>query len=106
MALREAALALEIDLLEPRMAFEVETPAEFSSGILADLNARRAEVESVESAGALRVVRGKVALARMFGYSTAVRSLSQGRASFSMLPAGFCPVPEAELAERGLTFGS
>ena len=106
MTLREAALALEIDLLEPRMAFEVETPAEFSSGILADLNARRAEVESVESAGALRVVRGKVALARMFGYSTAVRSLSQGRASFSMLPAGFCPVPEAELAERGLTFGS
>ena len=102
MALRAAAEALEIDLLEPRMAFEVETPAEFSSGILADLNSRRAEVESVESAGALRVVRGKVALARMFGYSTAVRSLSQGRASFSMLPAGFCPVPGSELQERGL----
>jgi len=42
----------------------------------------------------------------MFGYSTAVRSLSQGRASFSMLPAGFCPVPESELAERGLAFSS
>jgi len=106
MALREAAQALELDLLEPRMGYEVETPAEFSSGILADLNARRAEVESVESAGALRIVRGKVALARMFGYSTAVRSLSQGRASFSMLPAGFCPVPESELAERGLAFSS
>ena len=102
MALREASEHLPIDLLEPLMAFEVETPAEFSSGIIADLNARRAEVESVESAGNLRIVRGKVALARMFGYSTAVRSLSQGRASFSMVPAGFRPVPESELAERGL----
>jgi elongation factor G len=102
MALREATERLPIEILEPWMAFEVESPAEFASGIIADLNARRAEVESVESAGNLRIVRGNVALARMFGYSTAVRSLSQGRASFSMVPSGFRPVPEPELAERGL----
>ncbi|MBM3987999.1 MAG: elongation factor G [Planctomycetes bacterium] len=101
-ALRAAAEAADMVLLEPRMAFEVETPAEFSSGILADLNARHAEVEGVECAGKLRVIRGKVPLARMFGYSTAVRSLSQGRASFSMLPAGFCALTPAVRCERGL----
>jgi len=104
-ALREATSAASIDLLEPMMAFEIEAPSEFASGIIADLNARRAEVEGVESAGSLRVIHGKVALAQMFGYSTAVRSLSQGRASFSMVPAGHQVVPEHELASRGLTWG-
>ncbi|MCC7011938.1 MAG: elongation factor G [Planctomycetes bacterium] len=104
-ALREATSRAPVDLLEPWMAFEIETPSEFASGIIADLNARRAEVESVESSGSLRVVRGRVALAQMFGYSTAVRSLSQGRASFSMVPSGLAVVPEQELAERGLTWG-
>ncbi len=103
-ALREASEAAEIDLLEPLMSFEIEGPSEFSSGILADLNARRAEVTGVESAGPLRIVRGTVALSAMFGYATAVRSLSQGRASFSMLPAGFRTVPEGELVARGLVW--
>jgi elongation factor G len=103
-AWRVASEAAPIDLLEPLMAFEIETPSEFSSGIIADLNARRALVEHVESAGVLRLVRGKVALAQMFGYSTAVRSLSQGRASFSMSPAGVSVVPEHELAARGLVW--
>jgi elongation factor G len=103
-ALREATQAAPIDLLEPVMAFEIETPSEFSSGILADLNARRAEVQRVESQGALRVVAGLVPLSAMFGYATAVRSLSQGRASFSMTPAGFQVVPEQELAARGLSW--
>jgi len=49
-------------------------------------------------------VTGRVPLAKMFGYSTAVRSLSQGRASFSMQPAGFAVVPEEELQERGLSW--
>ena len=83
---------------------EIQSPSEFTSGIIADLNARRAEVSGVEVQGPLRLVSGCVPLAHMFGYATAVRSLSQGRASFSMQPAGFRVVPPEELAARGLTW--
>jgi elongation factor G len=105
MALREALEAARVELLEPLMAFEIQTPPEFVSGVIADLNARRAEVEGVGVEGTLREVSGRVPLGQMFGYATAVRSLSQGRASFSMLPAGYRAVPADELAERGLTWG-
>jgi len=103
-ALREALEAAAVKLLEPLMSFEIQTPAEFSSGIIADLNARRAELTEVESEGALRTLHGTVALSKMFGYSTAVRSLSQGRAGFSMSPAGHREVAEEELAARGLVW--
>jgi len=103
-ALRKALEDAEVDLLEPLMAFEVQTPAEFTSGIIADLNSRQAEVGGIEVQGAVRLVSGTVPLSQMFGYSTAVRSLSQGRASFSMHPAGYRVVPPDELAARGLTW--
>ena len=103
-ALREALEASAVTLLEPLMSFEVQTPAEFSSGIIADLNSRRAELSEVESEGSLRTLHGTVALSKMFGYSTVVRSLSQGRADFSMSPAGYREVPEDELAARGLVW--
>ncbi len=103
-ALREALEASAVQLLEPLMAFEIQTPAEFSSGIIADLNARRATLTDVGSEGAIRTLYGTVALSKMFGYSTAVRSLSQGRAGFSMSPAGHREVPEEELAARGLVW--
>jgi elongation factor G len=104
LALRAALDAAEVVLVEPLMSFEIQTPAEFSSGIIADLNARRAEVVNVQAEGPLRTIGGTVPLSQMFGYSTAVRSLSQGRASFSMLPAGFRRVPDEELAARGLVW--
>ena len=103
-ALRTALETAEVELIEPVMAFEIQTPAEFASGIIADLNARRAEVGGVDSDGDRRTVTGSVPLAQMFGYSTAVRSLSQGRATFSMMPAGFRPVPPEEREARGLTW--
>jgi elongation factor G len=103
-AFREASERADVELLEPLMEFEVHVPSEFASGVIADLNARRAELDSVQSAGVLRVVHGLAPLHRMFGYSTAVRSLSQGRASFSMRPRGHRPVPPAELAARGLVW--
>jgi elongation factor G len=103
-AFRDASERADVELLEPLMEFEVHVPAEFASGVIADLNARRAELDSVQSAGVLRVVHGLAPLHRMFGYSTAVRSLSQGRASFSMRPRGHRPVPPAELAARGLVW--
>jgi len=99
-ALQQAVVAVE----EPRMAFEVQCPAEFSSGIIADLNARGAELAEVLSESESRTLRGRVPLYGMFGYSSAVRSLSQGRASFSMLPSGYQPVPEPELVARGMVW--
>jgi elongation factor G len=104
LALKRALDDATVELIEPVMAFEIETPAEFSSGIIADLNARRAEVAGVDAEDDLRTVSGTVPLAHMFGYSTAVRSLSQGRAGFSMQPSGFRPVPPEELESRGLTW--
>ena len=103
-ALRNALEGASIELLEPLMAFSVETPAEFAGGILADLNARKADIERVESCGTLREIAGRVPLFHMFGYATAVRSLSQGRATFGMTPAGQRAVPEPELAARGLSW--
>jgi elongation factor G len=58
----------------------------------------------VRAEHATRSIRGKVPLATMFGYSTVIRSLSQGRAGFSLSPAGFVPVAEAELEVRGLVW--
>jgi elongation factor G len=103
-ALREALEGAAVRLLEPLMSFEIQTPAEFASGIIADLNARRATLTDVGSEGAIRTLYGTVALSKMFGYSTAVRSLSQGRAGFSMSPAGHREVAEEELAARGLVW--
>ncbi len=103
-ALRQAMQAAEIALLEPMMAFEIEAPDEFMSGIIADLNANKADITDVRREGALRAVSGTVPLVQMFGYSTTLRSLSQGRASFSLQPAGFRPVPEEDLEARGLVW--
>jgi elongation factor G len=105
-ALRAATADAKIDLLEPRMAFEIQAPAEFASGIIADLNSRQAEVEGVVSQDVWRLIHGHVPLIHMFGYATAVRSLSQGRASFSMHPDGFQVVPPDQLEARGLTWSS
>ncbi|HVS19931.1 MAG TPA: elongation factor G, partial [Planctomycetota bacterium] len=104
-ALRKALEAAPVDLLEPLMEFAIDAPAEFASGILADLNARKAAVDRVEARGTQRELGGTVPLFHMFGYASAVRSLSQGRAAFAMTPAGHRPVPEAELEARGLTWG-
>ena len=83
--------------------FDVTTPAEFVGPIQSDLARRGAVVEGEDLRGELRVIRGTVALNEMFGYSTTVRSLSQGRASYSMETAGFREVPP-DVAKR-LSFG-
>ena len=104
LALREATAAAEIDLLEPLMSFTVESPAEFASGILADLNSHRADIADVAAEGEVRTIAGTVPLAHMFGYTTTLRSLSQGRAGITLEPAGFRSVPESELEARGLVW--
>ena len=103
-ALREALATASIDLLEPVMRFEITAPSEFMSGIIAELNSCRASITDVQADTNDRTVLGSVPLANMFGYSTTLRSLSQGRASFSLQPAGFRAVPDADLASRGLVW--
>ncbi|MBL9085684.1 MAG: elongation factor G [Planctomycetia bacterium] len=80
-------------LLEPAMRIEVHTPNAYTGNILADLNRRRVLIESNEQVGDGRVLVGRAPLSAMFGYSTTVRSLSEGRAGYSMEPAGYEPVP-------------
>ncbi len=83
-AFRRACADADPKLLEPIMTVEVVTPEEFLGGAIGDLNQRRGRIEDVGSRGVKRVIQAKVPLQRMFGYSTDLRSLSQGRATFSM----------------------
>ncbi|MBL8850364.1 MAG: elongation factor G [Planctomycetaceae bacterium] len=89
----------EAALLEPIMKLEVVTPADFVGPIQADLNQRHARIVGSEHRGDLTALTADVALARMFGYSTHVRSLSQGRASYSMEPLKYDLAPPSVLQE-------
>jgi elongation factor G len=71
-------------LLEPMMAVEVETPEEYMGDVMGDLSSRRGIIQGMEDNASGKVIRCEVPLAEMFGYSTVVRSLSQGRATYSM----------------------
>ncbi|QDV29365.1 Elongation factor G [Planctopirus ephydatiae] len=84
-------------LLEPVMKLEVVTPNDFVGNVTADLNSRRASILNTGLRGNLVVIEAEVPLSGMFGYSTQVRSLSQGRASYSMEPLRFAPAPDSVL---------
>ena len=71
-------------LLEPMMSVEVETPEDYMGDVMGDLSSRRGMIQGMEDNASGKVIRAEVPLAEMFGYSTVVRSLSQGRASYSM----------------------
>lgn len=71
-------------LLEPMMAVEVETPEDFMGNVVGDLSSRRGMIQGMEDVPGLKVVRAEVPLAEMFGYSTSLRSATQGRATYSM----------------------
>jgi elongation factor G len=92
-AVREAAERAGAVLLEPIMRIEVTIPGEAVGAVHGDLVRRGAVLDGDDLRGDLRVIRGSVPLSKMFGYSTAVRSLTQGRAGYSMEPAGFAPAP-------------
>jgi elongation factor G len=80
-------------LLEPIMAVEVSTPDDYQGDVMGDLNRRRGHIQNMETKGKLAIVRANVPLKEMFGYSTAVRTLSSGRASYAMTPSHFEQVP-------------
>jgi elongation factor G len=71
-------------LLEPVMAVEVETPEEFMGNVMGDLSSRRGMMQGMEDVAGVKAIRAEVPLAEMFGYSTTLRSLSQGRATYTM----------------------
>ena len=81
---RAAAKQADPVLLEPVMKVEVETPEEYAGGIMGDLSSRRGHVQGMDERFGGRIIRAEVPLAEMFGYSTALRSLTQGRATYSM----------------------
>jgi elongation factor G len=93
------ALKDNMVLLEPVMRTEVMVPEEYLGPITADMNARRATINEVLTRGKLRVVEALVPLEKMFDYSDKVRSLSQGRASWTMEPHSYLPVPEDRLRQ-------
>ena len=80
-------------VLEPVMAIEVVTPEEFLGNIQSDLNSRRALIVDSDRRGDLCVLKAESPLIEMFGYSTQIRSLSQGRASYSMEPCRYSEAP-------------
>jgi elongation factor G len=85
-------------VLEPVMRFEIQVPDQYYGGISNDLNQRRTQIEEVDLAQGIRVLRGLVPLAEAFGYSNMLRSLSQGRGTISLEPDSYAPVPEAVAA--------
>ena len=93
MGFREAAMAASPELLEPIMSLDIVTPADHVGDIMGDINGRRGSVRDMTTRGDMQIVRAQVPLAELFGYSTAIRSLSRGRASYTMEPGEFAVVP-------------
>ncbi|MGI8796631.1 MAG: elongation factor G [Acidimicrobiia bacterium] len=95
MAVKKAARAAKPTLLEPIMAVEVVTPEDYMGDVIGDLSSRRGKVEGMEQRGNAHVVRAHVPLAEMFGYSTDLRSRTQGRATYTMQFDSYQPVPQS-----------
>lgn len=93
MALREAVSTAQPTLLEPVMEMEVITPDEHLGDVLGDLNGRRGQVREIVAHEGSQVIKADAPLSELFGYATAIRSLSRGRASYSMQPKSFEVVP-------------
>ncbi|MBW4699822.1 MAG: elongation factor G [Aphanocapsa lilacina HA4352-LM1] len=93
LALREAAQKAQPVLLEPMMKVEVEVSGDFLGDVMGDLNARRGQIESMDTEGGVSKVTSRVPLAEMFGYATDIRSKTQGRGTFSMEFSHYEEVP-------------
>jgi elongation factor G len=94
-AFREAAQKAGIQLLEPIMAVEVVTPEDYVGDVMGDLNSRRGLVEGTDMRGNANAIKASVPLANMFGYVNTLRSMTQGRAQYTMQFSHYAPVPKA-----------
>jgi elongation factor G len=104
MVFKEAARKAQPILLEPLMAVEVRTPEEYMGDVIGDLNSRRGQVQSMEDATGVKVVRALVPLSEMFGYVGDLRSKTSGRAVYSMTFETYAEVPKAvadEIIQKG-----
>lgn len=99
MALKEAVKRAKPVLLEPIMKVEVTTPEQFMGDAIGDLNAKRAIIHEMTDRGQVKIIRADVPLATMFGYATAIRSLTQGRGSYSMEFSHYAQVPKNVLQQ-------
>ena len=102
MAFREAISLGKPVLLEPIMAVDVSSPADHVGEVISDLNSRRGKITEMSNRGQFQIVNAEVPLSELFGYATAIRSLTKGRATYTMEPHFFRNVPEniqAELVE-------
>jgi elongation factor G len=102
MGFKEGARRASPILLEPMMSIEIITPDEFTGQVVGDLTARRGKTSKVEYRGGTNVIAGEVPLANMFGYATDLRSLTQGRATFTLQFSHYTPVP-ASMSEEILS---
>jgi elongation factor G len=93
MAVKDAVEKADPVVLEPMMRVEVTMPEQFMGDVIGDLNSRRGQVEGMDSRGSTQVVQAFVPLAEMFGYATELRSMTQGRASYSMELSHYAEVP-------------
>lgn len=99
MAFKEAARLAQPVLLEPMMAVEVRTPEEYMGDVIGDINSRRGQIQSMEDASGVKVIRALVPLSEMFGYIGDLRSKTSGRAVFSMTFDSYAEVPKAVAEE-------
>jgi elongation factor G len=99
MAYKEAARKANPVLLEPLMAVEVRTPEEYMGDVIGDLNSRRGQIQSMEDASGVKVIRAHVPLSEMFGYIGDLRSKTSGRAVYSMEFHSYAEVPKAVAEE-------
>ena len=93
MAFKDGCKRAGPQILEPVMSTEVVVPEVNMGDIIGDLNSRRGKIMSMETQGSLQVIKAEVPLSEMFGYATQVRSLSQGRATYTMEFSHYEPVP-------------
>ena len=95
MALKDAVREAKPFLMEPVMKLEVVSPEEYTGDIINDLNSRRGRVEHIDYRGQLKVIDAFIPLSEAFGYATAVRSMSQGRANHTLQYSHYDLVPES-----------
>jgi elongation factor G len=104
MAFKEAMKRAKPKLLEPVMAVEVTTPEDYLGDVMGNLNSRRGRIENMQPVGNAQVIKASVPLSEMFGYATDLRSMTQGRADFTMQFDRYEEVPASiasEITEQG-----
>src|SRR5512139_2901757 len=95
MAFQDAAAKANPVILEPIMAVEVVVPEEFMGDVIGDLSGRRGKIQGMDARAGAQVITAQVPLAEMFGYATDLRSLTQGRATYTMQFSHYEPAPQS-----------